>query len=135
MIGYKQPHLELSIATEKYYITLDAGEAETLCAALRQFHRKQFKSELRGREAELPGINVNLLRMKQVEAVLDQLKKQGLETSPVNTSLPTSRVKYRCTACGYEQSVDETRGPNGAVYAGSKADFCDKCQEGKPERV
>ncbi len=91
MIGYKQPQLELSIAPDKYYIVLDASEAETLCSALRQFHRKQFKSELRGTRPDLPEVNVNILRMKQAEAIIAQFQKQGLKTKPANTTPPSTK--------------------------------------------
>lgn len=44
------------------------------------------------------------------------------------------RADYKCTACGHVQQVTEVHTPTG-VYAGSGANWCDRCGDGKPERV
>lgn len=44
-------------------------------------------------------------------------------------------VLYRCTTCQHEQIVHEIETPDGARYAGSGANWCDKCGNGKPEPV
>jgi hypothetical protein len=45
----------------------------------------------------------------------------------------TYKVNYQCRDCGHVQQVTEVHTENG-VYAGSGANFCDKC-DGVPERV
>ncbi len=45
----------------------------------------------------------------------------------------TLRAIYKCTDCGHEQSVTEVHTEHG-VYVGSGANWCDKCELGKPER-
>ena len=45
----------------------------------------------------------------------------------------TLRAIYKCTDCGHEQSVTELHTEHG-VYVGSGANWCDKCELGKPER-
>jgi hypothetical protein len=48
-----------------------------------------------------------------------------------------TKALYRCTKprCGHEQLVTEIHTEDGAIYAGSGANWCDKCNTGKPERV
>ncbi len=48
-----------------------------------------------------------------------------------------NKALYRCTKprCGHEQLVTEIHTEDGAIYAGSGANWCDKCNTGKPERV
>ena len=45
----------------------------------------------------------------------------------------TLKAIYKCTDCGHEQSVTEVHTEHG-VYVGSGANWCDKCELGKPER-
>ena len=45
----------------------------------------------------------------------------------------TLKAIYKCTDCGHEQSVTEVHTEHG-VYVGSGANWCDKCESGKPER-
>jgi formylmethanofuran dehydrogenase subunit E len=45
------------------------------------------------------------------------------------------KAMYRCTDCGHEQSVTEVHTEDGRIYAGSGANWCDECGDGKPERV
>jgi hypothetical protein len=45
-----------------------------------------------------------------------------------------SKADYKCTACGHVQQVTEVHTEYG-VYVGSGANWCDKCGDGKPERV
>jgi hypothetical protein len=43
-------------------------------------------------------------------------------------------VPYKCTDCGHIQQVTEVHTSDG-VYVGSGANWCDKCNDGKPERL
>lgn len=46
----------------------------------------------------------------------------------------TRKRPYRCTDCGHIQQVTEVLF-DGSVYAGSGANWCDKCESGKPEPI
>ena len=57
-------------------------------------------------------------------------------TAPERKPMPfigTLKAIYKCTDCGHEQSVTEVHTEHG-VYVGSGANWCDKCELGKPER-
>lgn len=76
-----------------------------------------------------------LARQHGVPSECPSLPRQPA-TAPERKPKPfigTRNAIYKCTDCGHEQSVMEFHTEHG-VYVGSGANWCDKCELGKPER-
>jgi hypothetical protein len=54
---------------------------------------------------------------------------------PRNEPPRPSSVQFKCTSCGHMQMVNVVYGPAGSRYFGSGANWCDACENGKPEIV
>jgi hypothetical protein len=48
---------------------------------------------------------------------------------------PVGKLPFKCTDCGHVQDVSVVYGDDGSRYFGSGANWCDKCNDGKPELI